>query len=175
MQQRRRPISGRPEGTDGFDYSYRMTVDPRYINVTKGKAHLRYAIALQAVVQLLGVLYVFIFPPKAGPYNAFTVSAVVAGALLCTIGEIGRRRSNMLLLNVYRHLSPVATLAAVAVTAKHSLQFKFDKERSDAQSVWTEPVDIFSYAHIVLGALVELFQVHTTINLVRNMAPSRNS
>lgn len=172
MQQRRRPISGRPEGTDGSDYSYRMTVDPRYIKVTKGKARLRYAILLQAVVQLLGVVYVFIFPPKAGPYNAFTASAVIAGVLLCAIGEIGRRRSNVFLLNVYRRLSPIATLAAVAVTAKHSLQFK---ERSDTQAVWTEPVDIFSYTHIVLGALVELFQVHTTMNLVHNMAPNRNS
>ncbi|PNX57527.1 hypothetical protein L195_g050447, partial [Trifolium pratense] len=39
MQQRKSTL-GRPSGTDGSDYSYRMVVDSRYQLVAKGKKRL---------------------------------------------------------------------------------------------------------------------------------------
>ncbi|KAM3682591.1 hypothetical protein ACJW31_12G084000 [Castanea mollissima] len=46
MQQRKSAF-GRPSGTDGSDFSYRMVVDSRYQKVTKGKSRLYALIFIQ--------------------------------------------------------------------------------------------------------------------------------
>ncbi|KAL5700535.1 hypothetical protein ACHQM5_025964 [Ranunculus cassubicifolius] len=122
MAQKRSPL-GRPQGTDGSDFSYRMTVDSRYVKVTKGKITLRYVIFIQVAIQLLGLLYLFIYPPKAGTFN-LTLGAKLTAILLYSVGEIGRRHSSVFMLNIYKILAPLATLASNAVTAKHILDFK---------------------------------------------------
>ncbi|KAL5697267.1 hypothetical protein ACHQM5_030879 [Ranunculus cassubicifolius] len=172
MAQKRSPL-GRPQGTDGSDFSYRMTVDSRYVKVTKGKITLRYVIFIQVAIQLLGLLYLFIFPPKAGTFN-LTLGAKLTAIILYSVGEIGRRRSSVFMLNIYKILAPLATLASNAVTAKHILDFKF-REGRDAKVIGPMEVeDIFAYSYIVLGTLVEIFQVYTTRNLVRNMTPPKS-
>ncbi|RVW40175.1 hypothetical protein CK203_038439 [Vitis vinifera] len=48
MQQRKSASSfGRPSGTDGSDFSYRMVVDSRYTKVAKGKSRLHVLIIAQ--------------------------------------------------------------------------------------------------------------------------------
>ncbi|KAI6684087.1 hypothetical protein NL676_030000 [Syzygium grande] len=51
--QQRRSLMGRPTGTDGSDFSYRMTVDSRYQKVAQGRSQLQTLISIQAVVQLI--------------------------------------------------------------------------------------------------------------------------
>ncbi|KAK4572037.1 hypothetical protein RGQ29_030446 [Quercus rubra] len=52
MQQRKSAF-GRPSGTDGSDFSYRMVVDSRYQKVAKGNSR------LYALIFIQHVLYIF--------------------------------------------------------------------------------------------------------------------
>ncbi|KAK4783951.1 hypothetical protein SAY86_018319 [Trapa natans] len=45
--QQRRSLVGRPSGTDGSDFSYRMVVDSRYQKVAGGRSRLRTLILIQ--------------------------------------------------------------------------------------------------------------------------------
>ncbi|KAH0979184.1 hypothetical protein GBA52_006361 [Prunus armeniaca] len=53
--QQRRSASGRPTGTDGSDFNYRMVVDSRYQKVAKGKSRLSALILIQVLTLSLSI------------------------------------------------------------------------------------------------------------------------
>ncbi|XP_020540677.1 uncharacterized protein LOC105648596 isoform X2 [Jatropha curcas] len=93
MQQRK---SGRPSGTDGSDFSYRMVVDSRYTKVAKGKSRLSALISTQAVIQLIGLLNAVLSIPKEKGPDTLAISSSVIGLISLLIGEFGRRRSRVI-------------------------------------------------------------------------------
>ncbi|PIA62327.1 hypothetical protein AQUCO_00200371v1 [Aquilegia coerulea] len=170
----RRPAAGRPSGTDGSDYSYRMVVEPKYKKVGVGKARLKIIMILQLLVQFIGVLFVVLFPPKEGVFNPFTIMAVVYGAIVYILGELGRRRSQVSLLYVYNGLSGFAGLIAVGVTGRFYGQWKLSKEPE--YIIWTSmSADVLYHCHIAIGLLVELTKAYIVYDLMKNMSPSKKN
>ncbi|KAM4069344.1 hypothetical protein ACB094_12G083000 [Castanea mollissima] len=97
MQQRKSAF-GRPSGTDGSDFSYRMVVD-------------------SPVIHSIGAVYTFLTTLKEGP-DRLAISTIVIGFLSFIIGELGQRRSRVSFLKVYTVASTAATLLWIAYVAK---------------------------------------------------------
>ncbi|XP_042485088.1 uncharacterized protein LOC122065352, partial [Macadamia integrifolia] len=87
MQQRKAAL-GRPSGTDGSDFSYRMVVDPRYTKVAQGKSRLYVLIVIQAVVQLIGVVFAFLLASEKKVPNSLAVSSIASGFISVIVGEL---------------------------------------------------------------------------------------
>ncbi|XP_068316767.1 uncharacterized protein [Pyrus communis] len=119
--QQRRPASGRPTGTDGSEFNYRMVVDSRYQKVAKGKSRLYALILTQAILQLVGVLHTFLLTSDEDGPDVIAISSVAIGSVSLIIGELGRKRSRVSLLKVYMVASSVGILLSIACVANGSL------------------------------------------------------
>ncbi|WJX48870.1 hypothetical protein P8452_35375 [Trifolium repens] len=88
MQQRKSTL-GRPSGTDGSDYSYRMVVDSRYQLVAKGKKRLSVLFIIEALLLLIGGIFAFLPRTKEDTQNTVAISSVIASVVLLIIADIG--------------------------------------------------------------------------------------
>ncbi|CAN6569247.1 unnamed protein product [Malus baccata var. baccata] len=168
--QQRRPASGRPTGTDGSDFNYRMVVDSRYQKVAKGKSRLYALILTQAVIQLIGVLYTFLSTANGDGPDVIAISSVAIGSISLIIGELGRRHSRVSLLKVYMVASSVGILLSIACVAKGSLTLA-DLQNS---SFWeTKKFDLVEATRTVIAFLVQIFAISTTTSLIGNMSPQK--
>jgi len=110
MQQRNQSRGGtRPSGTDGFDYSYRMTVDQRYRKVAQRRAQLYRSFLCQAACQVWGILWVALVILKGREVDRIAMLSTAIGIFALFAGETGRRWSNPKLLNLYMLTSSIAT------------------------------------------------------------------
>ncbi|KAF5207136.1 jagunal-like protein [Thalictrum thalictroides] len=170
----RRPAAGRPSGTDGSDFSYRMVVEPKYVKVGVGKARLKIIMLLQVLVQLIGVLFVFLYSPNEGVINPFTIFAVVYGAVVFALGELGRRRSHVDLLQVYNGLAAFSTMISVLDTGRVYKQWMLSKEPE--YLFWNSTsADVYYYCHMLLGLLVSFTKAYIVFDLVTHMSPSKKN
>ncbi|KAG8638494.1 hypothetical protein MANES_14G035000v8 [Manihot esculenta] len=163
MQQRK---TGRPSGTDGSDFSYRMVVDSRYTKVAKGKSRLYALILAQAAIQLIGLLYIVLSISKETSLNTLAISSPIIGLISLLIGELGRRRSRVSFLRVYIIMSSIAILISLtfAITSNSSLQV-----------IWTlsnlerKKFEFIETILLVLGLIVHIVTVGTVISLIGQM------
>ncbi|XP_057952789.1 uncharacterized protein LOC131146942 isoform X2 [Malania oleifera] len=81
-------LAGRPSGTDGSDFSYRMVVDSRYTKVSQGKSRLHALFLFQVVIQLIGVLDIFVLSSEEKDPNALAISSPAVGFLSLMIGDV---------------------------------------------------------------------------------------
>ncbi|XP_028118860.1 protein jagunal homolog 1 isoform X2 [Camellia sinensis] len=122
MQQRKPTIgNGRPSGTDGSDFSYRMVVDSRYTKVAKGKSRLSSLIFIQVIVQLVGLLNFLLSILKEESLDTLAVSSIVISFLSLLIGELGRRRSRVNFLKFFMFASSMAVLISIAGAARSNV------------------------------------------------------
>ncbi|CAL5323018.1 unnamed protein product [Camellia sinensis] len=123
MQQRKPTIgNGRPSGTDGSDFSYRMVVDSRYTKVAKGKSRLSSLIFIQAIVQLVGLLNFLLSILKEESLDTLAVSSIVVIELIWVICCIeGRRRSRVNFLKFFMFASSMAVLISIAGAARSNV------------------------------------------------------
>ncbi|KAH7686829.1 Protein jagunal protein [Dioscorea alata] len=168
----RRAVAGRPSGTDGSDFSYRMVVDPRYTKVAEGKSRLRILIAAQGFSLVLASLLVFLAASQERSFDNFAIITISIGFISLLIGEIGRRRSHVNLLRLYVSASSIATALSVACIIRSNLFFKVIQHQSIAGAKTYELVEA---ARILFGILLQVFVIITTISLVHNMSPKRAS
>ncbi|OAY30492.1 protein jagunal homolog 1 [Manihot esculenta] len=169
MQQRK---TGRPSGTDGSDFSYRMVVDSRYTKVAKGKSRLYALILAQAAIQLIGLLYIVLSISKETSLNTLAISSPIIGLISLLIGELGRRRSRVSFLRVYIIMSSIAILISLtfAITSNSSLQV-----------IWTlsnlerKKFEFIETILLVLGLIVHIVTVGTVISLIGNMSPPKKA
>ncbi|TKY68580.1 hypothetical protein E2542_SST04836 [Spatholobus suberectus] len=122
--QHRKLTSGRPSGTDGSDYSYRMVVDSRYQLVAKGKKRLSLHFITEAVLLLIGVIFAYFPGIEADTPNTVAYSSVIVSVVSLIFGNIGRRRSRSGLLRFYAAVSSIAMLLLIASLAKQHLLLK---------------------------------------------------
>ncbi|XP_015887094.1 uncharacterized protein LOC107422188 [Ziziphus jujuba] len=170
--QQRKPALGRPSGTDGSDFSYRMVVDSRYQRVAQGKSRLSALISIQAVIQMVGVLYAFLWKSRGEGPNTVVISTVAVGFISLIIGELGRRRSRASFLKVYMVLSSTSTFLTIAYAAKGNLILEVIKDPSD----WgAKKFELLEVAHTLLGFLIQIFAIKTTISLIHNMSPPKRA
>ncbi|XP_062205460.1 uncharacterized protein LOC133907431 [Phragmites australis] len=122
--QQRRGASGRPSGTDGSDFSYRMVVDSRYQRVANGRSRLARLILVQALHQVAGGALLLLSLSKGAEANKFAVLSVAAGLLAIVVGELGRRRTMAVLLRLYTSLSSIAVAFSVTCIIRSELFLK---------------------------------------------------
>ncbi|TVU38407.1 hypothetical protein EJB05_11775 [Eragrostis curvula] len=122
--QQRRAASGRPSGTDGSDFSYRMVVDSRYQRVADGRSRVARLILVQALHQVTGGVLLLLSLSKGTEPNKFAVLSVAAGLLAILVGELGRRRTMAALLRMYTSLSSIAVAFSVACIIRSELLLK---------------------------------------------------
>ncbi|XP_059666971.1 uncharacterized protein LOC132312572 [Cornus florida] len=173
MQQRKSTIgNGRPSGTDGSDFSYRMVVDSRYTKVAKGKSRLSKLILAQAIVELVGVLTMVLSILKEEIVDRLAVSSVIIGFVSLIIGELGRRRSRINFLKCYMFASSIAILLSIAIV----LGSKFSLEVFQDMSGWeTKKFELFRSASVVVGLMIQIYAIKTTVSLIHNMSPPKRA
>ncbi|KAG8092224.1 hypothetical protein GUJ93_ZPchr0012g19820 [Zizania palustris] len=170
--QQRRPASGRPSGTDGSDFSYRMVVDSRYQRVADGRSRLARLILVQALHQVYGGALMLLALSKGAEMNKFAVMSMAAGLLAIVLGEIGRRRTMAVLLRLYTSLSSISVAFSVTCIIRSELFLKITKQNTESMTS-SELLDV---ARVALGALLQMVVIGTTTRLLQNMSlPKRAS
>ncbi|KAI8540293.1 hypothetical protein RHMOL_Rhmol09G0251500 [Rhododendron molle] len=173
MQHRKPAVgNGRPSGTDGSDFSYRMVVDSRYTKVAKGKSRLSALIFTQAIVQLVGVVSLLLSIPKGEGPNTLAISSTAISFLSLLVGELGRRRSRVNFLRFYMFASSIAVTISIARVGSSNFLAEVIRD----QSRWeTKKFELFNIAGVLLGLLLQIFTVSTTISLIHNMSPPKRA
>ncbi|XP_057806437.1 uncharacterized protein LOC131021320 [Salvia miltiorrhiza] len=168
----RKSINGRPSGTDGSDFSYRMVVDSRYQRVAEGKSRLCKLILIQGFIQLLVAVVVFLPTVEWGTLDRLSVSSSVIFFLSLLIGELGRKRSRAILLKLYLFGSSVAVIISVVSV----LQSKKSLEVIKDLSKWaTTKPEVSQIGVVSLGLVVQIFAFTVATSLIQNMAPPKRS
>ncbi|OIS97055.1 PREDICTED: protein jagunal homolog 1-like [Nicotiana attenuata] len=158
---------GRPSGTDGSDFSYRMVVDSRYTKVAKAKYRLAKLIFAQAVTQLMIAANVFISLSKKESRDRVSVSSLAIGLVSILAGELGRKRSRSNFLKFYVFGSSMAILLPVAYLAMSNLSLEAFQNFTSLETL--------KIAAVLLGFVVQFFVIGTTISLIKNMAPPKRA
>ncbi|XP_027077601.1 uncharacterized protein [Coffea arabica] len=168
----RGPGSGRPSGTDGSDFSYRMVVDSRYKKVAEYKSRLSVLIFTQAIIQLLAAVNVFLSTTKTEELDKIAVSSSVICFISLFIGELGRKRSRASFLKLYMLGSSIAVLISTANLSRSAYVVQVIK---DFSSWGTSMLELSKVATGLLGFVVQLYTISTTTSLIRNMAPPKRT
>ncbi|KAK4403497.1 hypothetical protein Sango_0718300 [Sesamum angolense] len=168
----RKSVNGRPSGTDGSDFSYRMVVDSRYQKVAAGKSRLCSLIFAQAFVQFLVAVALFLSTRQEGSLDRLSVSSGVISFISLLIGELGRKRSRVNLLKFYLIGSSVAALISVACLLKNENSLEVIKDLSRWE---TSKFELLKIAAVVLGVLVQIFAIAVGTSLIHNMAPPKRA
>ncbi|KAJ6841889.1 uncharacterized protein M6B38_304535 [Iris pallida] len=172
MQQRRSSPAGRPSGTDGSDFSYRMVVDSRYTKVAKGKSHLKALFALQTVSQVIGSLLLWVSASQGPELNRFAVLSVSIGFISLIIGHIGQRRSQVNLLRAYTFISCIATAFSIARMVRNDVLLKVIHYKNvEALTNY----ELLKVVHLLFGVVLQIFVFIIVPSLVRNMSPPKRS
>lgn len=173
MQQRKSASSfGRPSGTDGSDFSYRMVVDSRYTKVAKGKSRLHVLIIAQAIIHLIGGLSRFLLSTsKEGP-DKLAIATVALGFISLVIGELGQRRSRENFLRLYMITSSIAFLLSTAFVVQKNSLIEVLQDMSSGEMKLFELLEI---GYVVLGFLLQISTISTIMTLIWNMSPPKKA
>ncbi|KAG7980699.1 hypothetical protein I3843_05G196200 [Carya illinoinensis] len=181
--QQRKSASGRPSGTDGSDFSYRMVVDSRYQKVASGKSRLSSLIFTQAVIQLIEtvctVLSISILSKKKKVLSIskedpdrIAIFAVAVGFVSLILGELGQRRSRVGLLKIYMVGSSTTILLWLACLFKSNFMLEVIRDPSKWE---TKKLELLETALVLFGFLVQVFTIGTAISLISNMSPPKRA
>ncbi|KAJ4774446.1 jagunal-like protein [Rhynchospora pubera] len=170
--QQRKVASGRPSGTDGSDFSFRMVVDSRYQKVAKGKLRLGYLIFGQVVSQIIALALLLLTSSKEKELDRFAILSISTGFLSIILGEIGRRRSKSALLRLYTSISTISVLWSVACIINSPAYVKVMQQQS---LIGLTTFELADAARVVLSVGLQVFVIVTSLGLVQNMSPKRDS
>lgn len=98
---------GRPAGTDGYDYAYRMTIDDRYKRAVEGRVSLRKFVSSQALLQILKATWACLGALNGDPANYELVTSCAFGGVAVLLGTLGSKGSPKL-LKLYMFVTIVA-------------------------------------------------------------------
>ncbi|XP_014523143.1 uncharacterized protein LOC106779537 [Vigna radiata var. radiata] len=178
--QNRKLASGRPSGTDGSDYSFRMVVDSRYQLVAKGKKRLSLHFITEAALLLIGAIFAYFPGIEADTPNTVAYSSVFISVVSLIIGNIGRRRSRPGLLRFYAIVSSIAMLLLIASLAKKHLLLKAIQDsklwragKYDANDLSHFQIGLLLY--LVTLSVLKLCTVKAVVSLLFNMAPPKKT
>lgn len=168
----RRAATGRPLGTDGSDFSYRMVVDSRYTKVAKGKSRLKSLLVAQMISQVIGSLWVFSSALEGKEYDRFAVVSCSLGFISLLVGELGRRRSLTIFLRLYAILSSMAIAISSASIVRSDSFFKVIRYKDISVMTNYELVEV---VRVLLGLVLQIPVIITAISLLHNMSPPKRS
>ncbi|KAH6787189.1 hypothetical protein C2S52_006741 [Perilla frutescens var. hirtella] len=168
----RKSVNGRPSGTDGSDFSYRMVVDSRYQKVAEGKSRLGKLIFIQGFIQFLAAVVVYLSTLEGGTLDRLSASSCVIFFISLLIGELGRKRSRAILLKLYLFGSSVAVIISVVSVLQSGKSLEVIKDLSRWAS---SKLEVSEIAVVSLGVVVQLFSLMVTTSLIHNMAPPKRA
>ncbi|KAL9237065.1 hypothetical protein vseg_011654 [Gypsophila vaccaria] len=174
MQQRRSNGGGRPSGTDGSDFSYRMVVDSRYTKVAKYKARLSSILLVQGLILLADFLLKALPLTSGEDPNVLGLSSVALTFLSLIIGESGRRRSRASFWKTYLIFSFIAICLSFACILKSNIVSKV-LQNGIGNSWEKDRVQLLEAAQFSSGVLVLIVAASTTLSLIHNMSPPKRS
>ncbi|KAL6531233.1 hypothetical protein OROHE_014302 [Orobanche hederae] len=148
----RKSVNGRPSGTDGSDFSYRMVVDST------------------GFIQFLAALVLLLSTLEGATLDRLSVSSSVIFFVSLLLGEIGRKRSRVNFLKLYLFGSSVAILMSVVCLIKSGKATEIIKDLSRWE---TSRFELFKIATVLLGLLVQIFAFGVSTSLIHNMAPPK--
>ncbi|GFP97959.1 hypothetical protein PHJA_001940000 [Phtheirospermum japonicum] len=144
----RRSVNGRPSGTDGSDFSFRMVVDSRYQKVADGKSRLCGLILTQGFIQFVAAVILFLPTLEGATLDRLSASSSVIFFASLLIGELGRKRSRVNLLKLYLFGSSVAALISIVCLLKSEKTIEIIKDLSR----WdTSKFELVKIASVLLG------------------------
>ncbi|PUZ38346.1 hypothetical protein GQ55_9G188600 [Panicum hallii var. hallii] len=167
----RHGASGRPSGTDGSDFSYRMVVESRYQRVAEGRSRLARLILVQALHQVAGGALLLLSLSKGKEVNKFAVLSAAAGLLALVVGELGRKRTMAVPLRLYTSLSSIAVAFSVTCIIRSELFSKIMKQNTEAITSY----EMFDAVRVALGILLQMVVIATTTRLLQNMSPPKRA
>ncbi|KAI4332644.1 hypothetical protein L6164_017536 [Bauhinia variegata] len=178
--QQRKSTYGRPSGTDGSDFSYRMVVDSRYQKVAKGKKRLSVLFIIQCLLLVMGVVFAFLPAVEEDTLNIITVSSLVGGIISLIIAEIGRRRSRASFLRFYSVVSSVLALLLSASLAKRYSLLEVIQGLSFSETIKRNlndfPVPLVGLlVYIPILLLFQIYTITAVVSVVGNMSPPRKA
>ncbi|CAM6097564.1 unnamed protein product [Calypogeia fissa] len=172
----RRGGGGRPDGSDGSDYAYRMTVDDRYRRAAQGKVTLRKYLTAQTVFQLLKVsMTIASLLSGDGMVENLQIAACVFGVLAVLIGTLGLKRGASKLIKAYIFLMSLTVgLSLVPLTTgnfyekmSHLTIYKATKDHKKFAQLALEGVQE------IMGSMVGVAGISVATNLVGYMSPPK--
>ncbi|CAN8253396.1 unnamed protein product [Cochlearia groenlandica] len=167
MQQRKPTAAGgRPSGTDGSDFSYRMVVDSRYTKVTKERSRLRILILVQAVIYAIGLSCAFLTTTKENETNTLAIASAAIGLVTSLIGELGCKRNKVNLLRLYTAASTVVMVLSVFCAVRSRLTME-----PYELHIWKRFNRCFGLSCRNAGAVVQILAIIVSGSLVNNMSP----
>ncbi|KAJ3682192.1 hypothetical protein LUZ60_014765 [Juncus effusus] len=169
--QQRKGSSGRPSGTDGSDFSFRMVVDSRYQKVAKGKKRLGFLILGQVLSLVIASGLLFFTTPQGKELDRFAILSISTGLLSVLLGEIGRRKSKMGALRLYTSISTISVIWSVARIVNSDVYPKVMQQNLAGLTSF----ELVEAVRVFLSVLLQVFVIVTTLGLVQNMSPKRDS
>ncbi|KAG5574669.1 hypothetical protein H5410_054803 [Solanum commersonii] len=128
---------------------------PGYTKVAKAKSRLAKLIIVQVVTQLMIATNVFVSLSKNESPDRVSVVSLAIGFVSVVAGELGRKKSQSNFLKFYVFGSSMAILLSA-----------FQNFTS---------LETLKIAAVLLGFVVQLFVIGTTISLIKNMAPPKRA
>ncbi|CAN4114420.1 unnamed protein product [Withania somnifera] len=110
---------------------------------------------------------VFISLSKKGSPDRVSVSSLAISFVSVVAGELGRKKSRSNFLKFYVFGSSMAILLSVAYLAMNNLQLEAFQNITSLETL--------KIAAVLLGFLIQLFVIGTTISLIKNMAPPKRA
>ncbi|GAA0145733.1 hypothetical protein LIER_05858 [Lithospermum erythrorhizon] len=165
---------GRPSGTDGSDFSYRMVVDNRYTKVAQGKSQLSKLIFAQAICQLLvaTIIALSTMPLKDDRLYQLGIFSVMLGFISLIIGELGRNRSKVNFLKLFLVGSSISSVLSYGLIIHH---LRLLEALKDLSNLVNSKVELFGIVAILLDLPIHVKTVTTTILLIGNMKPPKKA
>ncbi|KAL3502255.1 hypothetical protein ACH5RR_036704 [Cinchona calisaya] len=166
----RKSGNGRPFGTDGSDFSYRMVVDSRYKKVAQYKSRLSIIIFIQAMIQLLLAVNLFLSTSMGKDLDRVAVSSSIICFISLLIGELGKKRSRVNFLKLYVFGSSIAFLISIVGLSRSTYVLQVIEDFSS----WDSSIfELIKVAAGLVGVVVQIFTISTTTSLIHNMAPPK--
>ncbi|KAK3040083.1 hypothetical protein RJ639_027809 [Escallonia herrerae] len=150
----------------------REVVGVGYTKVAQGKSRLSLLIFAQAVLQLIGAVNIFYATSEKGSLDRLAVSSTVLCFISLIFGELGRKHSRALLLRFYIIVSSIGMLLSIACALGGNLSFKVIQDLGGWE---TKKFELFRTTGLLIGFLVQILSISTTVSLIGNMSPPKRA
>ncbi|KAJ7529476.1 hypothetical protein O6H91_15G052200 [Diphasiastrum complanatum] len=174
MMKRSGALSKRPEGTDGSDYAFRMTVDDKYKRAAQGRLRLHKIVTAQAAFQVLRALWVGLMAVGGEKLDDIMVASCAFGGAAVLMGTLGIRGSGTSLLKLYILLTVAATFLPFIPIITGRSQRKVSKHWDLSQQTGNYKAVFLMGLELVqdcAATLVQIVGITTAANLTRTLAP----
>ncbi|KAL2634588.1 hypothetical protein R1flu_006067 [Riccia fluitans] len=166
----------RPEGSDGSDFSYRMTVEDRYKKAAKGKLLLRKFLNAQTGFQLLKALMLMAAAVTGNrPVKNLEVAGCVFGVTAVVVGTLGLKQGAARLLKVYIFFMGLAVglnLVPLVTGVFYEKMLNLIEHKSSRDYVKLALLGLEGVQD-VLGTVVNLMGLSIAAALIGHMSPPK--